>query len=99
MESVTGHEKRAASSVDETMPDGGSAGRVIERNQSQPSANSTSEFYKEEVGWFEKITRIKRYFRTRRSIIDGENLFDLPDVELKSRDLMAPLRFNTYQTV
>jgi hypothetical protein len=48
--------------------------------------------------WTAEYTKAKKYFRTRRAVLDGENLFDLTSGELKARDLMGPLSFNWFET-
>lgn len=54
---------------------------------------------KEYFSWFEKITKWKRFRKTRECIKRGEDLFDLSDKELNEFDLMTPFKFNLYETV
>jgi hypothetical protein len=55
-------------------------------------------FFAEIFQWTAEYTKAKKYFRTRRAVLDGESLFDLTSGELKARDLMGPLSFNWFET-
>jgi hypothetical protein len=49
------------------------------------------DFFKENLEWIGKWTKLRQYFRTRRLVLEREDVFDLSDEELKSRDLMSGL--------
>lgn len=44
-----------------------------------------------------RFSWLRRYLRSRRAILNGEKLFDLSREELRTRDLMAPLKLNVYK--
>lgn len=60
---------------------------------------STRVFFKGLFSWFDKVTKYKRFRRTRQYIKQGKKLFDLPADELSKINAMGPWTFNIYQTM
>jgi hypothetical protein len=60
---------------------------------------STRVFFKGLFSWFDKLTKYKRFRKTRRYIKQGERLFDLSADELSKINAMGPWTFNIYQTM
>jgi hypothetical protein len=59
---------------------------------------SVSGYFKNLIVWFEKYTKLRKYWATRKAVILGEKLFDLSSEELRTRNLMGPLGFNVYES-
>jgi hypothetical protein len=64
----------------------------------EDTPEATGTFFGNLLGWFEKLTKLRKYWATRKCIIQGENLFDLPSGVLAKRNLMGPLTFNAYES-
>jgi hypothetical protein len=59
----------------------------------------TRTFIKSLFSSFDKVTKWKRFRRTRRYVIKGEKLFDLTGEKLSKLKVMGPWTFNIYETV
>lgn len=57
------------------------------------------DFIKETIEWFATFSQIKSYFRTRRAVVEKEDLFDFSEEQLRAAGFMTPLRFNACQTI
>jgi len=71
---------------------------VLEELANARERESNRGFLLEKIEWIGDLTKMRKFWRTRRMVLKGSPLYDSSPDALKQQEVMGPLAFNTYQS-